>query len=223
MRVSVVIPLFEMERYVGAAIDSVLAQTRPVFEIIVVDDGSTDDGAAIAASYGPPVRLVRQARSGAGSARNHGARLAGGDAFTFLDADDLVPHDRFERQVGVLEASPEFDGVFGVVEEFAAGDVLPGTAAPRPPRSPQPARLPGSMLVRREGFERVGPFNESLRRTEAVEWVARCDDAGLLLRMMPEVALLRRLHQSSTGTREMGALGEYVHILKAVLDRRRAQ
>ena len=86
--VSVIIPAYNAEAYVARAIESALAQTRPALEILVVDDGSADDTAAVAARFGPPVRVLRQPNGGPASARNHGARAAGGAWLALLDADD---------------------------------------------------------------------------------------------------------------------------------------
>ncbi len=89
MNPSVVIPLYNKEAYIKRAIDSVLAQTLPCHEIIIVDDGSTDRGPEIASSYADPrVRLVEQPNQGPGAARNHGVRIAEGGYIAFLDADD---------------------------------------------------------------------------------------------------------------------------------------
>jgi glycosyltransferase involved in cell wall biosynthesis len=219
--VSVVIPLFELADYVGEAIDSLLAQTRPIFEIIVVDDGSTDGGAEIAESYGAIVRVVRQEHKGIGAARNHGARIATGDLITFLDADDVVPVDRFARQVAALEAQPDVDGVFGGVEEFSDEHGVPLGGPLRAPRTSQVARLPGTMLLRRAAFDRVGPYDETLKRSEGIDWQARSTDVGLVLLPIAGVVLHRRLHGRNNGMRELDSLGEYARTLKSVLDRRR--
>ena len=221
MRVSVVIPLFEHAKYVGEAIESVLAQTRPVFELVVVDDGSTDGGAEIAAAYGSSVRVVQQPHSGIGAARNHGARLTTGDLLAFLDADDVVPLERFERQVAFLEAFPDVDGVFGAVTEFAESGAVVGEWPVRAPRTAQIARLPSTLLFRRSAFDRVGPYDENLKRSEGLDWLARSDDAGIVLRPIDAVVLHRRLHDLNNGMRELASLGEYARTLKSVLDRRR--
>ncbi|MFI4903425.1 MAG: glycosyltransferase family 2 protein, partial [Burkholderiales bacterium] len=87
MRVSVVMPMYNGEAYVAEALDSVLAQTRPADEIVVVDDGSHDASAAIVARYSG-VRYVRQANGGCAAARNRGVAEAGGDVVAFIDQDD---------------------------------------------------------------------------------------------------------------------------------------
>lgn len=96
--VSVVIPAYNAAPFIARAIESVLAQTRPVLEVLVVDDGSRDRTAEIAAGFGAPVRVVRQANAGPSAARNHGARLARGEWIALLDADDAWLPEKLERQ-----------------------------------------------------------------------------------------------------------------------------
>jgi glycosyltransferase involved in cell wall biosynthesis len=105
--VSVVIPAYRAAATIGRAVDSVLSQTRPADEILVIDDGSPDDLAAALAPYGGRVRLVRQANGGAASARNHGLDLATGGLIAFLDADDYWEPHKLARQLAVLESHPE--------------------------------------------------------------------------------------------------------------------
>ena len=87
--VSVVIPCYNAAPWLRETIESVLAQTHPVLEVIVVDDGSTDQSAEIAESFGPCVRVVRQSNQGESIARNNGIDLARGDWIAFIDADDI--------------------------------------------------------------------------------------------------------------------------------------
>src|SRR5262245_39908172 len=100
--VSVVIPSYNSAAYLPAAIDSVLAQTARDLEVIVVDDGSTDDTPDVVARYGPPVRGIRQANAGVAAARNRGIAEARGRYIAFLDADDTWEPVKLERQLGEL-------------------------------------------------------------------------------------------------------------------------
>lgn len=100
--VSIVIPTYNAAAYIGAAVDSVLAQSFKDVEVIVVDDGSTDDTPAVMSKYGPPVRCLRQENSGVAAARNRGIEESTGRYVAFLDADDTWLPDKLERQVAAL-------------------------------------------------------------------------------------------------------------------------
>jgi glycosyltransferase involved in cell wall biosynthesis len=219
--VTVVIPLFDGERYVADAIESVLAQDRAVHEVVVVDDGSADQGAEVASAYGPPVRVVRQEHRGAGAARNHGASVATGDLLCFLDADDLLAADAIGRHLAVLESHPDIDGTYGEIAEFVdePAEAMPGI---RPPRATGPVRLPSTMVLRKAAFVAVGPFDETLRRSEGLDWLARAGDHALQLRPVAGAVLRRRLHAANNGMREIDDVGEYARTIKRVLDRRRS-
>ena len=101
--ISVVIPCYNGAAYVREALDSVLAQTQPVLEVLVIDDGSTDDSAAIAEAYGAPVRVIRQANQGESVARNRGLDEAKGEWVAFLDADDLWKPEKLAAQLAVAD------------------------------------------------------------------------------------------------------------------------
>src|SRR5438067_9612199 len=95
--VSAVIPVHNGENFLAQAVESVLDQTRPVLEVVVVDDGSTDGTAAVAQGFGAPVRHIPQAQSGVSAARNRGVREARGNLVAFLDHDDEWREDKLER------------------------------------------------------------------------------------------------------------------------------
>jgi glycosyltransferase involved in cell wall biosynthesis len=109
---SVVIPNYNNGATLARAIDSVLAQTWAAHEIIVIDDGSTDDSAEVAARYGDQVRYIRQANAGVSAARNHGARLATGTWLAFLDADDIYMPERLAAHARWLMREPDLDFLF---------------------------------------------------------------------------------------------------------------
>ena len=101
--VSVVIPCYNGAAFLRETLDSVLAQTHAPLEVIVVDDGSTDDSAAIAESYGPPVRVIRQRNQGESVARNRGIDEARGDWIAFIDSDDVWKPGKLERQLAAAQ------------------------------------------------------------------------------------------------------------------------
>jgi hypothetical protein len=107
--ISVVIPSYNSADFLPDAIRSVLAQTRPANEIIVVDDGSRDHTAGVCAEFGPAVRYVRQENAGASSARNTGIAAAAGNWLAFLDADDLWDAEKLDLQFAALAANPDAD------------------------------------------------------------------------------------------------------------------
>jgi glycosyltransferase involved in cell wall biosynthesis len=218
--VSVVIPLFDPGHFVGEAVESVLAQDLAPDEIIVVDDGSTDEGPAVVAGFGPPVTLLAQEHAGTAAARNRGVAAATGEYVAFLDDDDRMGTGSLRARVAVLESRPELDGVFGEVEEFSVPTArATGLRRPRPRRA---ARMCGTLVIRRPALVRVGPFRADAGRGEFVDWAARAEERGLRLEPAPVLALHRRLHPDSTGMRTRGRETDYVRVIKRSLDRRRA-
>jgi glycosyltransferase involved in cell wall biosynthesis len=172
--VSVVIPSYNAGPLVVQAVDSVLGQTLPPAEVLVIDDGSTDDTRARLAPYGDRLRYVYQANGGVAAARNHGVRLASQEFVAFLDADDVWHPRKLELQVPVLQSRPDF-GLLGTGMFDWPADVLPDLGP-----DPAPAVLPvpvtvlviknyigtSSVLARRAVLEQIGPFDTALQGPE---------------------------------------------------------
>jgi glycosyltransferase involved in cell wall biosynthesis len=220
--VSVIIPVYNCERYLAEAVESVLAQSHRPVEVIVVDDGSTDDSAKVARRFAPEVRCYVQARGGAAAARNKGLELAQGSLFAFLDADDLWVEDKLTIQLAVVNSDRGVDMAFGHVVHFHSPDLDERTRARiQCPSEADPGCIPGTMLITRQAFVRAGPFETGWRIGEFIDWYARAVDVGLRSVMLPQVLLKRRLHANNTGLRERHARSDYARILKVALDRRR--
>jgi glycosyltransferase involved in cell wall biosynthesis len=221
--VSVVIPVHNGERYLGAAIDSVVAQRGVTTEVLVVDDGSIDASAAIAAAYGPPVSVHSGPASGAGAARNRGVELTRAPFVAFLDADDLWPAHKLELQLEAFYAAPDLDLVYGHLAEFVTPDLDPVEASRVKAREhPQPGYVAGTLLARRKALLEVGPFREDLAVGEFVDWMARAREQVVREAMLPDLVLSRRVHGTNLTRARRDRLTDLAHVVKASLDRRRA-
>ncbi len=200
MKVSAVIPTYNSGKLVVEAIRSVLGQTYAPFEVIVVDDGSKDDTRDRLTEFGSRVRYAFQANQGVAAARNHGIRLATGDAVAFLDADDAWHPRKLERQVECLNAHPEL-GLVGTA--IVNWPIVPFSDLSGQTTS-QPIVIPlddliirnklvaSSVLVRRSILEKVGEFDQSMFGTE---------DYDLWLRIAQETQIAN-LPEPLTGYRE---------------------
>ena len=219
-RVSVVIPAFNAEAYLAEAVASVIEQTTPAAEIIIIDDGSTDGTSNVARSIGP-VTYVRQANAGVAAALNHGARIASGDCIAFLSADDIWRPDKLALQRRALQDAPN-RLVFGHMQHFVSPELTPAQAAGLVcPPEPMPAFSAGTLLTRLDTFRAIGPLNESFAVGEFLDWYGRARDRGTEVIMLDCVLSRRRVHLSNQSTKALREKS-YTPVLKALLDRRRS-
>src|SRR5689334_9621809 len=136
--VSCVVPVYNGERYLAEALDSILAQTHRPLQAIVADDGSTDGTAAVAAAYGDRVLVLRQANAGPAAARNLGLAAARGEYVAFLDADDLWHPRKLERQLARFRARPQLDYCVSLMQNFWMPELAEEAARYRAHRRGQP-------------------------------------------------------------------------------------
>lgn len=214
MLVSVVIPVFNGERYLDQAVESVLAQTHSDFELIIVDDGSSDDSANIAerrARRDARVRLLRQPNGGVAAARNTGLEAARGEWVACLDHDDLMLPHRLERQIAFIAAHPEVK-LFGSVCEYINERGRPcghTVSAPLRSRADLDAllakgRLIGlthpSVIMHRETIRALGGYDPAMEPAEDLDLWMRVAQAGHLVLQDDEVLTRYRVHgRSITG------------------------
>lgn len=220
--VSVIIPCHNYARFLADALGSVAAQTYPVHEVIVVDDGSTDGSADVARAVTPDVRVISQAKSGISAARNSGIAAATGDLIAFLDADDLWPADSLAVRIDPIEADASVIGAFGKVEQFHC-PTLDEEARSRLtcPPGQMSARLAGTLLLRRRVVERVGGFDPNLTVGETMDWVSRLTDLGEPLVGVDSLVLRRRIHGANTVLSDTG-VSDYFAAMRAAIRRRAA-
>ena len=196
---TVVIPAFNRERYLGDALGSVLAQGHDALDLIVVDDGSTDATAAVARRFAA-VRCISRPHGGAAAARNTGVAAARGELLAFLDSDDLWVEGKVACQIAALRAGPGAAMVFGWVRHFLSPEVSDALRARMLcPPDPGPGRCCGTMMITREAMGRVGRFDETLGAGEFIDWYSRARDAGTSEVMVERVVLRRRLHGGNLG------------------------
>jgi glycosyltransferase involved in cell wall biosynthesis len=225
--VTVIMPVFNAERFVAEALESIWAQRYPALEVLVIDDGSTDGSvdlvSAILAQHRELRHLTLPSNQGPGAARNAGLAVARGELITFLDADDRMVPERLSFQVAYLSEHRAVDVVVGT-ETIEIG---PGV---RPPawlglrRPPRPRYYQMSMMARRAAFDRVGPFDESFRMGSDHDWMCRAAAAGVRTALVDRVLLVRRLHGANLTYRtdEMRRAMERV-LLKSARDRLRGR
>jgi glycosyltransferase involved in cell wall biosynthesis len=221
-RISVIIPSYNAGSYLAEAIASVVAQSIKPFEIILIDDGSTDGSALLAAQSFPFLRYYRQENSGSGSARNKGIEVACGNYFAFLDADDLWLENKLALQVRTFVENPGLEAVFGHVKQFCSPELGPELKKRLfCPEEPMLGHLPAMMLIRRESFYRVGLFETHWRVGQDVSWILRSRGLGLKTIMLPDAIYMRRLHNNNKGITQRQFINDRVKIIKAHLDAKR--
>ena len=221
--ISVIIPVYNGERYLAETIDSVLAQTHRPFEVIIIDDGSTDNTADIARSY-QNIRYRHQTNHGLGAARNAGIGAAEGDFIAFLDADDLWSENKTRLQREAFNVNPNADIVSGHIKQFYSPELDEKERKKiRCTEELIPGHLISAMLIKREIFFRAGFFETQWVVGTDMSWYLNAMEAGLSMIMLPDLVLLRRLHKHNKGITQRRFINQRVQILKAALDRQRGK
>ena len=224
--VSCIVPVFNGERYLDEALDSILAQTHRPLEIIVADDGSTDGTATVAAHYGERVTYLWQSNAGPAAALNLGLQAAQGEFVTFLAADDLWHPEKVARQVTRLHDRPELDLCVTHLQNFWVPELADEAERFRGHRISQTLQgyTAATLLARREVFEKVGMFNAAMQHTFSTDWFLRAADQGIIWELLPDVLVYRRLHQANRSRlRADASRDEYLQLIKTSINRRRVR
>jgi glycosyltransferase involved in cell wall biosynthesis len=222
--VSVIIPVYNGERYLSDTLGSIIAQNHQSIEVIIIDDGSTDDSARIACSYGSLIQYYHQPNLGTAAAMNHGTDVAHGTYLAFLAADDLWTENRLNLQLQAFASQPELDIVSGHVRQFLSPeipenvknnirystDLIAGHVIP-------------AMLIKSDSFFRVGLFETQWKVGAEMSWYLRAQETGLSMLMLPDLVLLRRIHERNKGITHRSFVHQRTQILKAAITRRRAR
>jgi len=219
--VSVILPVLNGSQFLSTAIESVLRQSLPPGELLVVDGGSTDGSRAIAASYSG-VKLLSQSGTGLANAWNQGIRAATGTLIAFIESDDYWAVDKLERQCSCMNDRPHLDYVIGRVRFFLeAGHAVPPGFKAGLLEGDQIGRIPGTLMVRRGVFDHVGLFDESLSIAADVDWFARCKDAGVRWELLDHVFLNKRVHDENLSNNAGENTRQLLSVLRRSVERQR--
>ena len=223
--VSVIVPVFNGERFLREALDSALAQTYEPVEVVVVDDGSTDATPALLAEYSDRIRAVRQDNLGLSAARNTGLAASAGEFVQFLDADDLLPDDKIARQVEYLAGHPDVGVVYCEGRYFCgnmpASRLLPGRwwlheGDISRALADHNFILVHSALVRRACLEDVGGFGEDLASCEDWDLWLRLARHGVRFGFAPDMWVACRIHPGNMSADRTGMLRAHALVLDSV-------
>jgi glycosyltransferase involved in cell wall biosynthesis len=193
--ISVIVPAYNAAPFLAEAVESVFAQDYEPLEAIIVDDGSTDTTSEQLDRFSGRVRILHQGNRGPSAARNAGLAVANGPLVAFLDADDVWLPAKLRVQADRMVEEPSLAFTVTRFRYF----LHPGCAIPPAFRREHLDRdldgwIPSALVVRREAFDRIGGFDESLRVSEDVDWFARAREAGLGAESIPRVLLRKRVH-----------------------------
>jgi glycosyltransferase involved in cell wall biosynthesis len=221
--VSCIVPVYNGAQYLRETLNSVLEQTHPRLELIVVDDGSTDATPQIVSEWGSRLIYLRQENAGTPAARNLGLSHAHGDYVSFLDADDTWHPQKSELQLDRFRARPELQLSFTFVRSFWSEDVPQGLRVSDPSTTrPVPGYVCPTMLARRQVFDQLGPFDASLAHASEPAWILEAAERNLAMEMLPQALLNRRLHLRNNSRKDLARVhAEYLGMLKTLVDRRR--
>jgi len=222
-QISVIVPVYNGEKYLPEAIESILAQTYKNIELIVIDDGSTDNSRDIALSY-PNVKYFYQENKGVSAARNLGIQKAASDYISFLDADDLWLPNKLLLQMKALNDDPSIVIVTGYVEQFISPEVNPLI---KKKYATVPKLLKGyslvAILVKRSLFNKTGLFPEDDLLGETIRWFSDILAKDFNIYILPDVVSRRRIHGNNISiTSKKKKNSQIIKILKESIDRKRS-
>lgn len=223
--ISVIIPAYNTEKYLIGSLESIFAQTYKTIEVICIDDGSTDNTPEILKSYGNKIKVITNIKqSGIAYSRNRGIEAARGEFIAFMDADDIAKPERLQKQIELLLKKPSVDICFTMIECFVSPELPDEIKSLRQcPIGPQPGIVSPAACMRKSAFAKVGFLDEKLRVGEFVDWMARATSLRLQQDSVPEVLLLRRIHNTNIGVTQRDSRIDYLKVVRAALARKRAQ
>ena len=220
--ISVIIPTYNAAKFIRDAIQCVLDQDYPSVEIIVIDDGSTDNTEEIIQSIDADIRYYKQDNNGAASARNRGIKDASSHLIAFLDVDDLWPENNLRVLVDELRDDPELQVVHGHAQLMMMDDETGKFEYVGNPEESFPYYI-GAGLYRRSVFQDVGLFDEELAFAEDTDWFERAKHLGMPVKRIDQVTLFVRRHDNNMTSGKADHELHPLRMVKKTLDRLRKE
>ncbi len=218
--ISVIIPVYNGDKFILEAISNIFSQNYPALEIIIVDDGSTDNSKIIIENLDIDVRYFYQPNDGPASARNRGIKDVSGEFIAFLDVDDLWPENNLILLLNEMQNDSDVDVVRGHAQLFKNNDDGSVEFVGNPDES-FPNYI-GAGLYRKLAFSKVGLFDDELTFGEDEDWYTRAKELKLKMKRLDEVTLYVRRHGGNmTEGKSLVELNK-LKVFKKALDRERA-
>ena len=222
--VSVILPVFNAEKYVEEAIKSVLCQTYQDIELICVNDKSTDNSLSLLESFGNKIIFINNENNcGTAESRNKGLRLARGEFLAFIDNDDIWESNKLELQMNHFNNNPDVDICVSYMKSFLSPELSGNVMNLRfCPPDPIPGYIPSTIMVKKTAFEKVGYFDSRWENGESIDWLFKAKKAGLNFGIVDDVLVKRRIHETNKGVLASStSKREYLKIIRESLARRK--
>jgi glycosyltransferase involved in cell wall biosynthesis len=217
-------PVFNTEKYVKEAIESVFSQTYKNIELICIDDGSIDNSLSILKSFRDKIMLINSKDNcGTSEARNKGIRIAKGGFLAFLDADDIWENNKLEVQMNQFNINPNLDISFSYMKCFISPDISEEAKKIRycPPDSVT-GHIPSTAVIKRTSFEKVGYFDTRFKNIEFIDWINKAKEMSLKIETVNDILVFRRIHDTNVGVIDRdNSRSAYLKIIRESLDRKR--
>ncbi|GAB3508587.1 glycosyltransferase family 2 protein [Emticicia fontis] len=214
MKISIIITAYNVEKYVAEAIESALKQTYKNIEIIVINDGSTDNTLQILETFKDKILLVNQENIGIAKTLNKGLKLASGELVAFLDGDDVWTENKLEKQIKEFEHNPDLETTFGKMEQFLSPELLSDKDRYQFYKGEVAAQVKITSLFRKKVFEKYGYFPE-VQTLDFIIWFDSAKLQGIVFNQTEDLVAYRRVRSNSHSQGQ----NYYPNLLKFLKDR----
>lgn len=214
MKISIIITAYNVEKYIAEAVESALKQTYTNIEIIVINDGSTDNTLEILEAFKDKIQLVDQENIGLARTLNKGLQLATGELVAFLDGDDVWIENKLEKQVKAFEHNPDLEATFGKMEQFLSPELSAEKDRYQFYKGEVAAQVKITALFRKKVFEKYGYFPE-VQTLDFIIWFDSAKLQGIVFNQTEDLVAYRRVRSNSQSQEQ----NYYPHLLRFLKDR----